>query len=104
MQMVGIPQKVLPFQATPYTWDEPSRFHKLLVEIENSKFSKEYSLDIIKSHKIITVDVKVVPFCLFVEMSTNFLCFFNRKLYLMKLMNIQCMPKCLLTAQPESFD
>lgn len=56
---VGTVQKISPFQALPFTWDHPSRFQKLLVEIENGKFKKEYSLDIMKTHKLVTVTTQV---------------------------------------------
>jgi hypothetical protein len=56
---VGVKQTLQPYQAIPYTWDEPSKFTKLVVEIENSTFKKEFNLNIIRTHEPFEVHLEV---------------------------------------------
>lgn len=52
---IGIPQVVSPYQATPFTWDDPSQPNRLIVEIENSNFASEFNLHIIKIYDPVEV-------------------------------------------------
>ncbi|PRP86239.1 vacuolar protein sorting-associated protein 13 family protein, partial [Planoprotostelium fungivorum] len=54
-RVVGAPERIDPYQAISYTWDEPSRFHGLVVEVINGDFKKDYTLDVIKSHKPVNI-------------------------------------------------
>jgi vacuolar protein sorting-associated protein 13A/C len=57
-KVLGLPQRVKPYNSIPYTWDEPSKYHRLVIGFPNvdRNFLKEFSLDIIKSHKAIELN------------------------------------------------
>lgn len=54
-----------PYQATAYAWDEPSKFHKLVLEVQNSDFRRELSLDIIKCYRPVEIRLEQVKACSF---------------------------------------
>jgi hypothetical protein len=57
--MVGIKQELGPYQAVPFTWDEPSKFRRLVIEIDGEVLKKEINLDIIKAHTLDEVSTLV---------------------------------------------
>lgn len=58
--MIGVAQKLGAYQAVSYTWDEPSHYNKLVVEIEKDVFRKEYNLEIIKSFEPEKLTIQVL--------------------------------------------
>ena len=43
------------YQSSAYSWDEPTKPHKLSIQINNSDFSYDYKLDILKIFEPITI-------------------------------------------------
>ena len=51
-KMWGKPTDLGPCESVPYTWDQPGQTHKLVVELPQCRFKKEYNLDKIKMYPI----------------------------------------------------
>jgi vacuolar protein sorting-associated protein 13A/C len=61
-QVIGVPEKLSPYECMPYVWDQPSRFHKLVVEIPDANFRKEYSIDIFRSYEPLQISTSTKSF------------------------------------------